>query len=115
MKYYVAAVDKFGREVNSDTSSVLVLSQPAATRVNVGDEARFTVETIYPTYIASYQWQSRKDANSEWTNSGQPGAKTPTLEVNAIAGLNGWQFRCVVTDANGMSWGSGVATLTVTK
>ena len=113
MKYYVAAVDKFGREVNSDTSSVLVLSQPAATRVNVGDEARFTVETIYPTYIASYQWQSRKDANSEWTNSGQPGAKTATLKVATVAGLHGWQFRCVVKDKNGNTVVSNPAKLTL--
>ncbi|MBR5659656.1 MAG: immunoglobulin domain-containing protein [Lachnospiraceae bacterium] len=90
------------------------ITKPANATVKAGSKATFTVSATGKGPL-KYQWQSRKNSSSAWTNSGQPGAKTPTLEVNAIAGLNGWQFRCVVTDANGMSWGSGVATLTVTK
>ena len=65
-----------------------------------GTEAVFTVTAIGKATL-KYQWQSRKDANSAWTNSGMPGAKTATLRVPATLGLNGWQFRCVVTDGNG--------------
>ncbi|MBO4476713.1 MAG: InlB B-repeat-containing protein [Lachnospiraceae bacterium] len=87
-------------------------TQPKNTSVQVGNVAKFTVVAIGKAPL-KYQWQSRKNSSAEWTNSGQPGAKTATLQVTATAGLNGWQFRCVVTDANGKSWGSAPATLTV--
>ena len=111
MKFYVVATDKFGRYATPQPAMLMVLSQPTAVRVNVGDEAPFKVTTKYPSYIASYQWQSRKDANSEWSNSGQPGAKTATLKVATTAGLHGWQFRCVVKDKNGNTAVSKPATL----
>ncbi|GEM_PF-4041543 len=41
------------------------------------------------------------------------GAKTATLQVNTTAGLNGWQFRCIVTDGDGNPLPSKEATLTV--
>ncbi len=91
-----------------------ITKQPKSTSVKAGSVATFTVAANGKGPL-KYQWQSRKNSSSAWTNSGQPGAKTATLNVNALAGLNGWQFRCVVTDANGMSWGSNPATLTVTK
>ena len=87
-------------------------TQPKSQTVAVGNTATFTAEAIGKTPL-NYQWQSRKDANSAWSNSGQTGSKTKKLSVASTAGLNGWQFRCVVTDANGKSWGSGIATLTV--
>ncbi|MBO4476709.1 MAG: immunoglobulin domain-containing protein [Lachnospiraceae bacterium] len=108
--------DKNGRTATS-VAAVLKLypkitTQPQNTRVQVGDTAKFTIVATGKAPL-SYQWQSRKDASSAWSNSGQPGAKTATLNVTATAGLNGWQFRCVVTDGNGQSWGSGPATLRV--
>ncbi len=39
--------------------------------------------------------------------------ETNTLSVAATAGLHGWQFRCVVTDANGQKSYSDVVTLSV--
>ena len=91
-----------------------ITKQPKSTTAKAGSVTTFTVAATGKGPL-KYQWQSRKNASSAWSNSGQPGAKTATLEVTVLAGLNGWQFRCVVTDANGMSWGSNPATLTVTK
>ena len=85
-------------------------TQPKSTYAAPGTEATFTVAAVGKATL-KYQWQSRKNSSAEWTNSGQPGAKTATLKVTASAGLNGWQFRCVVTDGNGKSWGSAPATL----
>ncbi|MBR5658492.1 MAG: fibronectin type III domain-containing protein [Lachnospiraceae bacterium] len=99
--FYVTATDKFGRIVVSKTAEITVLTTSGNKTASVGDTAKFTVSNLNPSAITSYQWQSRKDAASEWANSGQPGAKTATLKVNAIAGLHNWQFRCVVTIANG--------------
>ena len=108
--------DGNGRTVESDEATLTVrikfTSQPANVATVPGQTAQFTMSAAGKAPL-SYQWQSRKNADSAWTNSGQPGAKTKTLSVNAIAGLNGWQFRCVVTDGNGFRWGSNPATLTV--
>ena len=108
--------DKNGRKATSDAATLKLVpkitTQPKNTRAQVGNVATFTVAAQGKATL-KYQWQSRKNASSAWSNSGQPGAKTATLKVTATAGLNGWQFRCVVTDGNGQSWGSGVATLTV--
>ena len=89
-----------------------ITKQPTDTAVVVGSTAKFTV-TATGTATLKYQWQSRKDSSSTWTNSSQPGAKTATLSVTTTAGLHGWQFRCVVTDGNGKPKASEYATLTV--
>ncbi|MBR5348037.1 MAG: hypothetical protein IK125_02265 [Lachnospiraceae bacterium] len=99
---------------NAATLSVApeITSQPVDQYVSLGSAATFKV-SAKGNGTLSYQWQSRKNASSEWANSGQTGAKTATLKVSTTAGLQGWQFRCVVTDGNGKSWGSRAATLTM--
>ena len=77
-----------------------ITTQPAFKTVAVGDTLKYTI-TVTGKAKLTYQWQSRKDSSSAWTNSGQSGAKTATLSVATTAGLHGWQFRCVVTDGNG--------------
>ena len=89
-----------------------ITKQPANTSVTAGSTAKFTVTATGKAPL-KYQWQSRKDSSSTWANSSQPGAKTATLNVSATKGLNGWQFRCIVTDANGQPTESNPATLTV--
>ncbi len=89
-----------------------ITKQPANTSVNAGATAKFTVTATGKAPL-KYQWQSRKNSSSTWANSSQPGAKTATLSVSATKGLNGWQFRCIVTDANGQPTESNPATLTV--
>ncbi|MBR6366304.1 MAG: InlB B-repeat-containing protein [Lachnospiraceae bacterium] len=96
--------------VKTDTPKIT--TQPVDQTVTTGANATFSVAALC-TETMTYQWQSRKDANSAWTNSGQSGAKTETLTVATIPGLNGWQFRCIVTAANGKKATSNVATLTV--
>lgn len=90
-----------------------ITSQPANTSVTAGSTAKFSI-TVNGKAPLSYQWQSRKDASSSWTNSGQNGARTATLSVSTNAGLNGWQFRCIITDANGETVTSNTVKLTVT-
>lgn len=89
-----------------------ITAQPANVSCEAGTTAKFVVAASGKTPLI-YQWQSRKDANSTWSNSGQSGAKTAALNVSVTAGLNGWQFRCVVTSANGQKNTSKAATLKV--
>ena len=106
--------DAKGNTVNSNPATLKLVpkitTQPKDAFANPGTKATFTVAATGKANL-SYQWQSRKDSSSEWSNSGQPGAKTAKLQVNATAGLNGWQFRCVVTDGNGQKSASQAATL----
>ena len=115
-QFRCVVTDGNGKSWGSNAATLTVVpritKQPASITKAVGDTATFTVEATGKAPL-SYQWQSRKDANTAWSNSGQSGAKTKTLSVATLAGLNGWQFRCVVTDGNGKSWGSNPATLTV--
>ncbi|MBO4476711.1 MAG: leucine-rich repeat domain-containing protein [Lachnospiraceae bacterium] len=106
--------DAKGNTVNSNPATLKLVpkitTQPKDAFANPGTKATFTVAATGKANL-SYQWQSRKDSSSEWSNSGQTGAKTAKLQVNATAGLNGWQFRCVVTDGNGQKSASQAATL----
>ena len=94
------------------TTAPTITSQPQDASAKVGATANFSVRATGEGTI-NYQWQSRKDSSSEWAKSGQTGAKTPTLSVNTTAGLDGWQFRCVVRNGNGQTTVSNVVTLSV--
>ncbi len=108
--------DGNGQKVYSDAAAVYVkltiTGQPKNTAATAAAMATFSVQVIGKKPF-TYQWQSRKDSSSSWTSSGQSGAKTATLSVNTVAGLNGWQFRCVVKDAAGQTAVSNAATLSI--
>ena len=108
---------EIGKPVQSEQPIIpeqpVISAQPKNTSVACGNTAKFTVTASSGNGTLKYQWQSRKNANSAWTNSGQTGAKTATLSVNTTAGLHGWQFRCVITDAKGKTTASNAATLTL--
>ena len=95
----------------AETNLLTITSQPANKRVAAGSTATFTVEATTSATSNSYQWQFRKDANSSWAPSAQSGNKSATLYEAATAGLNGFQFRCVISDSQGSVVNSNAATL----
>ena len=96
----------------SNVTSITISKQPASTSAVAGDQAKFSVTAAgYGTL--SYQWQYRKNSTSSWASSAQSGNKTATLSVAATNGLNGYQFRCVITDGNGQKAYSNAATLSI--
>ncbi|MBO7514590.1 MAG: hypothetical protein J6T47_03075, partial [Lachnospiraceae bacterium] len=90
----------------------VINTQPKDVRAIVGEDVTFSVVTTGIGGI-SYQWQSRKDDSSAWANSTRSGATTRKLTFKAAAGLDGWQFRCIATDANGRKTISRTARLTI--
>ena len=107
--------DSNGQSTNSDTVILSILgitAQPKDTSAEAGKTAQFTITAIGKG-ILTYQWQARKNAEATWSNSGQSGATTAALSVAATAGLNGWQFRCVVTGSNGQKVYSNIVTLSI--
>ncbi len=89
-----------------------ITTQPSDKSVTAGSTAKFTVAATGKATL-TYQWQYRKNASSEWANSGQSGNKTATLSVASTKSLNGYQFRCIVTDGNGQKSYSNTVTMTV--
>ncbi|MBR6366131.1 MAG: hypothetical protein IKS10_08570 [Lachnospiraceae bacterium] len=115
-QFRCVVTDGSGRKAYSKEVTMTILpritTQPVNQTVAVGDTVKYQVVAAGKTAL-KYQWQSRKDASSAWTNSGQSGAKTSTLLVATSAGLHGWQFRCVVTDADGHKAFSNVVTVSL--
>ncbi len=61
----------------------------------------------------SYQWYYSKNGGETWTASTTTAAKTASFPVNAREEINGYLYRCVITDAYGDQVTSGTAALTV--
>ena len=116
-QFRCVVTDGNGRKSATRAATLKVLpkitTQPGMVSATAGEVAKFTVAAIGKAPL-SYQWQSRKDSSSSWSNSGQTGSKTETLSVATRLALNGWHFRCVVTDANGQKVYSEEATLLLT-
>ena len=89
-----------------------ITTWPKDASVSAGSTATFTMAATGKTPL-TYQWQYRRNENSEWKASGQSGNKTATLKVAATAGLNGYQFRCYVKDANGQRSYTNTVTLSI--
>ena len=108
--------DGSGRQLISNVATLAlapgITAQPEDTTAEAGSKAKFTV-TATGKATLTYQWQYRKDDTREWTNSGQSGNKTATLSVSTTTSLNGYQFRCIVTDGNSRESYTNAATLTV--
>ena len=86
-----------------------ITAQPKAASGAVGDTVKFTVQAKGEGL--TYQWQYY--TGSKWANSSMTGSKTAALSVSVTAGRNGQKYRCVVTDASGVTATSDAAALTV--
>ena len=64
-------------------------------------------------YRNEYSWEEMKPGGA-WIDSQKPGSKTPLLKVVAMKNLNGYKYRCKVTNS-GKVFYSDSATLTVVE
>lgn len=64
-------------------------------------------------YENNYSWEEKAPGGA-WVQSHQFGAKSELLSVTATAKLNGYQYRCKVTNG-GATYYSAPATLTVVE
>ena len=88
-----------------------ITKQPQDQTVAVGETVAFAVEATGEGPL-SYQWQYR--GGGSWRNSTVASANTAAVSFVAKASFNGFQYRCIVTDAYG-STTSDAVTLTVTE
>ena len=117
-RYRCVVTDKLGRKKISDTvkltvayGDVEITAQPENVKAKDGDKVEFTIEATGRGL--TYQWQIKTTEKGEWKDSSLQSGKTDTLYVEATKGRNGYQYRCVVTDADGNQVISEVAKLKV--
>ncbi len=89
-----------------------ITAQPENKTVSVGETATFTV-TANGEPAPTYQWQVSKDNGNSWEDISGATGGSYTTEA-ATMSMNGWQYRCVVTNSAGTAE-SSAATLTVQK
>ena len=99
--------DSAGNAVTSDEVSAtmtvgpVITEQPESCEQVKGKKASFTIAAEGEGL--SYQWQYLRVGNTNWYNSGLSSAKSSTLTFTMSASYDGMQFRCVVTDEDGVS------------
>lgn len=86
-------------------------TNPEDVEMYVGYPATFYCEAS--GYRNEYSWEEMKPGGT-WTDSQHQGAKTPLLKVIAVPNLNGYKYRCKVTNG-GKVFYSDSATLTVVE
>jgi len=114
-QYRVVVTDTNGLSKTSNAATLTVNSaptmttQPQNTAVNAGANASFSVVASGAAPF-TYQWQ--ENSGSGFSNISGANAAALTRN-NVTSSLNGYQYRVVVTDTNGLSKTSNAATLTV--
>ncbi|MBQ6421839.1 MAG: hypothetical protein IJK02_12275 [Clostridia bacterium] len=95
------------------TATVAIGEHPNSVTAAENAKATFSVKA-YGVGL-TYAWRTRKNSSAGWTylDASTEGYDTDTLKVVAKAELNGYQFQCVVTDAQGNKKYSTIPTLTV--
>lgn len=117
-KYYRCAVTDSKKEKQYSNASLLkvyykpvVTTQPVGKNVSVGTDVTFSIEASSDTAL-TYQWQ-RSTNNSTWASIS--GATNSTYSVNAQSAINGYYYRCLVTNTRGQKVNSKSARLVVHK
>ena len=86
-----------------------IVKQPQSITAQSGETVQFTVEATGD--IVSYQWQYR--SLYKWFNTSMDGYNTDTLTVAATGQRHGYEYRCVITFADGTTLETEPAELTV--
>ena len=93
-----------------NAAATTITTQPSNVTVTEGETATFSVTATGSNL--TYQWQQSTDG-SAWANISGATSSSYTTQA-ATMDMDGWQYRCVVTDGNSNGVTSQAATLTVT-
>ena len=112
--YRCNITDASGNTVTSDVVTltvvpILITKQPEDVTAVVKDWATFKVEAAGEGL--TYQWKLQTKTGTTWSNSGATGATTNEVKFEVQSHQDGFKYRCEITDANGNTVTSDVATL----
>ena len=113
-QYRCRITDESGNVLCSDIAALRVLGitkHPVSVKVDEGQMAQFAIETNL-TEGFTYRWQYTKDGTN-WYKTTMTGYNTATLQVEATAARNGYQYRCAILVDGEEVLTSEAATLTV--
>ena len=102
-QYRCVVTDENGNTETSDAVRIVrpavfeIVTQPVDYVGAIGDMATFTVGAVGEGLTYQWQWSS----GSKWYSTTASGNKTDTLTVEITEAHCAYQYRCVVTDANG--------------
>jgi hypothetical protein len=93
----------------ADSSTTLTVAEPAAPVVTLNPSDATVVEGNLVTFTAAasglpaptVQWQVSTDGGTTWTNIA--GATSTTLTLVAYEGMNGYHYRAVFTNSQGIA------------
>lgn len=86
-------------ELNVGDAGFTICRQPEECTCALGETAQFTVEAEGSGL--EYLWLSSRDDGKTWIASDLPGSTNNMLSIKAIDSRNNYQFRCVISGANG--------------
>ena len=89
----------------------IIVNNPVSKSVSVGKTVNFNIKGGGYNGV-TYQWQISKDNGKTWKNSGAMGRTTEQLTFKAEKRMNGFKYRCIVTNGDYKAI-SNVVTLTV--
>lgn len=84
--------------ISSGSKLPRIMEQPVSETVSAGSTVTFTVIASDAT---AYQWYYLAPGSSDWTAVSEQGGQTETYTFTAAAGLNGYLYRCVVSNTYG--------------
>ena len=115
--FTVKAANDYGSDSKSlsitiGAAALSITTQPGSQSVTEGQTASFSVAATGNGTL-TYQWQESTDNGATWANISGATSSSYTTQA-ATMDMDGWQYRCVVTDGNSNGVTSQAATLTVT-
>ncbi len=80
-------------------TGIVIVSNPLDITCKEGDTAEFAVEAAGNNL--KYQWYKSTDKGGSWNRTYYTGYNTDRLSLTVAAYMNGYMFRCLLTDAKG--------------
>lgn len=94
-----------------DATNLAIQRQPEDYTGLVDEDAFFVVIAVGANLTFQWQWCAADD--NTWSNSSLDGSSTSIQKVPILERRNGQKYRCVITDGDGNTVTSNVATLIV--
>lgn len=114
-KVKCVVTDGYGNSINSNVATISLIagptisSHPQSLSATEGTSISFSV--VATGNNLTYQWMYQKKNSTSWVSFS--GGTSATLKKKMLSSWNGWKIKCVVTDINGNSIDSNVATISL--
>ena len=123
-QYYCEITDANGNKVCSSVATLYLADEPEP-EANIIAQPQDVVDAVigqtYAIHVNAegenlkYRWKVSTNGGARWSNTSAPGYNTDTLSITVAAKNDGYQYYCIITDQNGMTVNSSVATIHIAE